>query len=125
MANISVNITELKQLLAATPATHTLMLVGNHGIGKSETLTEFFKERDMQVVALFLGQMADPGDLIGLPCKDGYDGLVILTDGYAPEPILPEGFKTGLLWVCENQECFDQHKSWMEKTGRACVMQIG
>ena len=57
--------------------------------------------------------------------ENGYDGLVILTDGYAPEPILPEGFKTGLLWVCENQECFDQHKSWMEKTGRACVMQIG
>ena len=57
--------------------------------------------------------------------ENGYDGLVILTDGYAPEPILPEGFKTGLLWVCEDQECFDQHKSWMEKTGRACVMQIG
>ena len=57
--------------------------------------------------------------------KNGYDGLVMLTDGYAPEPTIPEGFKTGLLWVCENQSCLDHHKSWMEKSGRTCVMQIG
>lgn len=57
--------------------------------------------------------------------KNGYDGLVMLTDGYAPEPTIPEGFKTGLLWVCENQSCMDHHKSWMEKSGRTCVMQIG
>jgi MoxR-like ATPase len=50
------------------------MLVGNHGIGKSEILTEFFKEKGMPVVALFLGQMADPGDLIGLPTKDEKTG---------------------------------------------------
>ena len=57
--------------------------------------------------------------------KNGYDGLVMLTDGYAPEPIIPDGFKTGLLWVCENQSCLDHHKRWMEKSGRTCVMQIG
>jgi hypothetical protein len=74
MSNISVNITELKQLLEATPASHNIMLVGNHGIGKSEILTEFFKEKGMPVVALFLGQMADPGDLIGLPNKDEKTG---------------------------------------------------
>ena len=74
MSNISVNITELKQLLEATPASHNIMLVGNHGIGKSEILTEFFKEKGMPVVALFLGQMADPGDLIGLPTKDEKTG---------------------------------------------------
>ena len=74
MSNISVNITELKQLLEATPASHNIMLVGNHGIGKSEILTEFFREKGMPVVALFLGQMADPGDLIGLPTKDEKTG---------------------------------------------------
>ena len=57
--------------------------------------------------------------------KNGYDGLVMLTDGYAPEPHIPDGFKTGLLWVCENQSCLDHHKRWMEKSGRTCVMQIG
>ena len=56
---------------------------------------------------------------------NGYDGLVVLTDGYAPEPTIPDGFKTGILWVCENESCLKQHKKWMEKTGRACVMQIG
>ena len=74
MGNISVNITELKQLLKAVPATHNIMLVGNHGIGKSEILTEHFKESGMTVVPLFLGQMADPGDLIGLPNKDEKTG---------------------------------------------------
>ena len=74
MGNISVNTQELKQLLECTPATHNIMLVGNHGIGKSEILTDFFKEKGMEVVALFLGQMADPGDLIGLPCKDEKSG---------------------------------------------------
>ncbi|MBR5567912.1 MAG: hypothetical protein IKW27_04140 [Bacteroidales bacterium] len=57
--------------------------------------------------------------------ENGYDGLVILTDGYAPPPSLPEGFKTGILWVCENEMFLKQHKTWMEKSGRVCVMQIG
>ena len=56
--------------------------------------------------------------------ENGYDGLVMLTDGFAPEPIIPDGFKTGILWVCENESCLKQHKKWMEKSGRTCVMQI-
>ncbi|MCQ2147219.1 MAG: AAA family ATPase [Bacteroidales bacterium] len=74
MANISANITELKQLLELTPASHNIMLSGAHGIGKSEILTEFFAEKGMKVIALFLGQMSDPGDLIGLPNKDEETG---------------------------------------------------
>ena len=57
--------------------------------------------------------------------ENGYDGLVVLTDGYAPAPTIPEGFKTGILWVCEDEACLMQHKKWMEKSGRTCVMQIG
>ena len=57
--------------------------------------------------------------------ENGYDGLVMLTDGYAPHPTIPDGFKTGLLWVCENQGCLDHHKSWMETMGRTCVMELG
>ena len=56
--------------------------------------------------------------------ENQYDGLVILTDGFAPEPTIPAGFKTGILWVCENESCLKQHRKWMEKTGRTCVMQI-
>ena len=57
--------------------------------------------------------------------ENGYDGLVMLTDGYAPAPDIPEGFKAGILWVCENEDCLNHHKHWMEKLGRTCVMQIG
>ena len=74
MANIKANITELMQVLDAMPAEHNLMLVGNHGIGKSEILTRYYNEKGMKVVALFLGQMSDPGDLIGLPHKDEASG---------------------------------------------------
>ena len=56
--------------------------------------------------------------------ENGYDGLVILTDGFAPPPTIPEGFKTGILWVCEDEKCLEHHKKWMEKSGRTCVMQI-
>ena len=57
--------------------------------------------------------------------ENGYDGLIMLTDGYAPAPDIPEGFKAGILWVCENEDCLNHHKHWMEKSGRTCVMQIG
>jgi len=74
MANISVNTTELLALLDVTPAEHNLMLVGRHGIGKSEILTEYYTARDMRVVPLFLGQMSDPGDLIGIPNRNEATG---------------------------------------------------
>ena len=74
MSNIRVNTTELMQMLEMTPASHNIMLVGRHGIGKSEILTEFFKSKGMSVVALFLGQMADPGDLVGIPNKNEQTG---------------------------------------------------
>ena len=74
MSNISLNITELKQVLDITPAEHNIMLVGVHGIGKSEILTDYFQSQGMPVVALFLGQMSDPGDIIGLPHKDEKTG---------------------------------------------------
>lgn len=74
MANISINTTELLQLLDITPSDQNIMLVGNHGIGKSEILTEHFSGKGMAVVPLFLGQMSDPGDLIGIPNRNETTG---------------------------------------------------
>lgn len=68
---INVNTQELLQILELTPASQNIMLVGRHGIGKSEILTDFYASKGMKVVTLFLGQMSDPGDLIGLPNKNG------------------------------------------------------
>ena len=74
MANINITTTELFSLLDITPSDQNLMLVGNHGIGKSEILTEYFSGKGMKVVPLFLGQMSDPGDLIGIPNRNDTTG---------------------------------------------------
>lgn len=74
MANINITTTELLSLLDITPFDQNLMLVGNHGIGKSEILTEYFSGKGMKVVPLFLGQMSDPGDLIGIPNRNDTTG---------------------------------------------------
>jgi len=74
MSNITVSSKELKDVLDAIPSNQNIMLVGNHGIGKSEILTSYFEDKGMKVVALFLGQMSDPGDLIGLPMKNENTG---------------------------------------------------
>ena len=56
--------------------------------------------------------------------ENGYDGLVILTDGYAPEPVIPEHMRCQIVWVCSNRGCYDRHHGWMEKSGRVCVMEL-
>ena len=65
---------QLRFILENTPAEQNIMLVGKHGIGKSRILEEFFEGRGEKVVTLFLGQMSDPGDLIGLPYLDEATG---------------------------------------------------
>jgi hypothetical protein len=64
---VKINTGELLRILELTPDDQNIMLVGRHGIGKSEIIEQFFSQRGSRVVALFLGQMSDPGDLIGLP----------------------------------------------------------
>ena len=71
---IKINSQELEHVLASTPAEQNIMLVGKHGIGKSEILTKYFSVQGMKVITLFLGQMSDPGDLIGLPHKNEQTG---------------------------------------------------
>lgn len=71
---ININTIELIEILGKTPENQNIMLVGKHGIGKSEILTQYYTEKGFKVVALFLGQMSDPGDLIGLPIKNDKSG---------------------------------------------------
>ena len=71
---IAINETELMTLLEVTPTWQNIMLAGRHGIGKSQILTRYFKSKGLLVKTLFLGQMSDPGDLLGLPNKDKKTG---------------------------------------------------
>ncbi len=71
---MKINAAQLNYILENTPASQNIMLVGRHGIGKSRILEDFFEGRKEKVVTLFLGQMSDPGDLIGLPHLDEATG---------------------------------------------------
>jgi len=56
--------------------------------------------------------------------ENGYDGLVMLTDGYAPEPIIPKGMKCKIIWVCQDRESYNDCEHWMRKSGRVCIMEL-
>ena len=71
---IKINISTLEYILKITHSEQNIMLVGRHGIGKSKILESYFTRQGLKVVTLFLGQMSDPGDLIGLPEKDSEHG---------------------------------------------------
>lgn len=94
---IHLNTDELKTLLAVTPALQNIMLVGAHGIGKSQILTNHFESMGLPVVALFLGQMCDPGDLLGLPTRDPDTGRTV----YAPPYWFPLDDKPIVLFLDE------------------------
>ena len=79
---IAINSKELLTLLEVTPSWQNIMLTGRHGIGKSQILTKYFESKGMRVVALFLGQMSDPGDLLGLPNKDEATGKTTFMPPY-------------------------------------------
>ena len=53
-----------------------------------------------------------------------YDGLVILTDGFAPAPVIPEGFRTKILWVLDNEKNYNTNCQRLKLSGRVCTMQI-
>ncbi|HAH56282.1 MAG TPA: hypothetical protein DCM02_13625 [Flavobacterium sp.] len=79
---ITINATELVQILQVTPSNQNILLIGSHGIGKSEILKRYFTEKGMKVVPFFLGQMSDPGDLIGLMHKDESTGISVFLPPY-------------------------------------------
>jgi len=56
--------------------------------------------------------------------ENGYDGLVILTDGYAPEPSIPENMRCKIVWVCSGRDSYEHAHRWMEKFGRVCTMEL-
>ena len=71
---IKIDVIELTEILDITPANQNLMIVGKHGIGKSDIIKAYYEGKNKKVVAFFLGQMSDPGDLIGLMFKNETTG---------------------------------------------------
>lgn len=83
---------ELQQVLKLTPAEQNIMVSGRHGIGKSEIIRACYTDLGLAVECFFLGQMSDPGDLIGLMHKDEASGRSVFLPPYwwpaANQPIV-------------------------------------
>jgi predicted metal-dependent peptidase len=56
--------------------------------------------------------------------QNHYDGLVMLTDGYAPEPIIPDNMRCKIVWVCNSKSSYEHSHGWMERSGRVCTMEL-
>ena len=67
MSSAIITVKDLEAIFNATPKCQNILLAGKHGIGKSQIVMNYFKDRNYHVQTLFLGQMSDPGDIIGLP----------------------------------------------------------
>ena len=52
-----------------------------------------------------------------------YDGLIIFTDGYAPEPKVDFATQTKVLWVCQSELEYNDNHEWMSRTGRVCFIE--
>lgn len=87
----------LIKLLDVTPPEQNIMLTGKHGIGKSQILENYFKAKGQKVIILFLGQMSDPGDIIGLPMKNEATGKT----NFLPPYWWPEDDKPIVLFLDE------------------------
>lgn len=79
------------------------------------------KMKDVQVIGRGGTSFNEP---IMYAHLNNYDGLVILTDGYAPEPIIPDGMRCKIIWVCQDKMSFDSCEHWMKKSGRVCIMEL-
>lgn len=53
-----------------------------------------------------------------------YDGLIIFTDGLAPEPRKPKKLRAKVAWVLNDEKNYQKSKEWMKKTGRCCTLKL-
>ena len=91
----------------------------DYGIRQVQTLKKTFRE-----VALTGGGGTSFQEPVDYAHKMNYDGLVILTDGFAPAPVIPEGFRTKILWVLDNEKNYNTNCQRLKLSGRVCTMLI-
>jgi len=66
----NISIAGFRDVLKYTPVDNAIALRGKHGIGKSQIVEQVGREEGYEVVTIFSGQIADPGDLVGLPQRE-------------------------------------------------------
>lgn len=91
-------------------------------VGLREVVT--FKKRPTKVEVCGRGGTSFQEIFDYLKDHRQYDGLLIFTDGYAPEPRVDFALRTKVLWICRSEQEYNVHHEWMEKTGRACWIEF-
>ena len=91
----------------------------DHGLRLVQTLKKAMKE--VPVIGRGGTSFQEPIDYAD---KEKYDGLIILTDGYAPQPRIPDNMSCKIVWVCCNRHSYELNHSWMERSGRVCTMEL-
>lgn len=69
------NIADTIRIIDATPEDQAVLLEGIHGIGKSECIKDHYKALGYKFIVLFLGQLSDAGDVLGLPDRLDVGGV--------------------------------------------------
>ena len=54
-----------------------------------------------------------------------YDGVIILTDGYADHPQKKSGTKAKFVWILPSEAEYNEHKDWMNESGKSCFLTVG
>ena len=91
-------------------------------VGLREVVT--FKKRPQKVEVCGRGGTSFQEVFDYLKDHRQYDGLLIFTDGYAPQPRVDFAMRTKVLWICRSEKEYKAHHEWMEKTGRACWIEF-
>lgn len=102
-----------------------------YGFQAIDTIQFDYGIRQVQTLKKTSGEVAFTGgggtsfqEPVDYAHKMNYDGLVILTDGFAPAPVIPEGFRTKILWVLDNEKNYNTNCQRLKLSGRVCTMQI-
>ena len=90
----------------------------------NKEVTKLKKTKDKQIAIKGRGG-TDFQPVVDYFCKHiDYDGMMIVTDGYAPVPQVPSFLKNKLLWIIDNKQCFESSRHRFSKTGRVCRIEI-
>ena len=90
----------------------------------NKEVTKLKNNKDKQIAIKGRGG-TDFKPVVDYFCKHiDYDGMMIVTDGYAPVPQVPSFLKNKLLWIIDNKQCFESSKHHFSKTGRVCRIEI-
>ena len=87
-------------------------------------VTKLKKAMDKQITIKGRGG-TDFQPVIKYFCKHSdYDGMIIVTDGFAPIPQVPLTLKYKILWIIDNKNCYETNGHLFRNVGRVCRIDI-